>query len=47
MMVQLLAPMLWAASITPLSTSFSEDSTIRAMNGAAAIVSGTIVAEEP
>ena len=28
-------------------TSFSEDSTIRAMNGAAAITSGTIVALEP
>ena len=39
--------MLCAASITPLSTSFKEDSTIRPINGAAAIVSGTIVATAP
>ena len=47
MIVGVPAPMLTAASITPGSTSFSEDSTIRAMNGAAAITSGTIVALEP
>ena len=34
------APILWAASITPLSTSFSADSIILAINGAAAIVKG-------
>ena len=47
MMVKRPAPILWAASITPLSTSFREDSTIRAINGAAAIVKGTMVATVP
>ena len=47
MMVNYPAPMLNAASITPLSTSFKELSTILAINGAAAPVSGTIVAVVP
>ena len=42
-----LAPMDWAASITPRSTSNSEDSMTRAINGAAVIVSGTIAAVVP
>ena len=42
-----LAPMERAASMTPLSTSFNEDSTIRPINGMAATTSGTMVAEEP
>ena len=42
-----LAPIESDASISPLSTSRSEDSTIRAINGAAAITSGTMVALEP
>ena len=41
------APMDRAASITPASTSFSEDSTIRAIKGIAAMVSGTMVAVVP
>ena len=40
------APIDFAASITPESTSFSDDSTIRAINGAAEITRGTIVAVE-
>ena len=36
-----------AASITPPSTSLMEDSTIRAINGAEPITSGTMVAVEP
>jgi hypothetical protein len=35
------------ASITPLSTSFKDDSTILATKGAAATTNGTIVAVEP
>ena len=41
------APMDRAASMTPRSTSRAEDSTIRAMKGAAAMVSGDRVAFEP
>ena len=41
------APIAFAASITPGSTSFMEDSTIRAINGIAATTSGTIVAVDP
>ena len=41
----LLAPIERAASITPGSTSLIEDSTIRPINGIAAITSGTIVAD--
>ena len=41
------APMLWAASITPWSTSFSDPSTMRPTYGAAAITSGGITAVEP
>ena len=44
---QLLAPMDLAASITPGSTSFREDSTIRPIKGMAAMVSGTMVAVVP
>ena len=40
-------PIAFAASITPESTSLSEDSTILATNGAAATTSGTTVAVEP
>lgn len=36
-----------AASITPPSTSFMEDSTIRAIKGAEPITRGTMVAVEP
>ena len=43
----LLAPIAFAASMTPASTSFKEDSTTLAMYGAAQITSGTIVAVEP
>ena len=41
------APMDCAASTTPRSTSFKEDSTIRATKGADANTSGTIVAVLP
>ena len=41
------APMDLAASMTPASTSFREDSTIRPMYGDAAIIRGTTVALEP
>ena len=41
------APMDLAASITPLSTSFSEDSTNLPIYGAAEMTSGTIVAVDP
>ena len=41
------APMDWAASITPWSTSRREDSTIRATNGKAAITMGGMVAMVP
>ena len=41
------APMDRDASITPRSTSLSEPSTMRATNGAAAMVSGTMVAPAP
>ena len=44
---RLLAPMDLAASITPGSTSFKEDSTIRPIKGIAAMVRGTIVAVVP
>ena len=44
MILKLLAPMERAASMTPSSTSFEEDSTILAMKGPAAITSGTTVA---
>ena len=37
----------WAASITPLSTSIKEDSTMRAINGAAENVSETMAAVGP
>ena len=47
MICQVLAPMLWAASTTPLSTSSREDSTRRATKGAAASTSGTTVALLP
>ncbi len=41
------APTDWAASMTPGSTSSSEDSMIRAIYGAAEIVSGTMAAVVP
>ena len=41
------APMDCAASMTPLSTSFKEDSTMRPIKGAAETTSGTMVAVEP
>ena len=41
------APIDLAASMTPASTSFKEDSTIRAIYGAAATTNGTMVAVEP
>ena len=44
---QVVAPMAWAASIRPLSTSRSEASTSRATKGAAAMVSGTTAAAVP
>lgn len=47
MIVIVPAPILCAASITPLSTSFKEDSTIRPIKGAAAKTSGTTVAATP
>ena len=46
-MVPRLAPILWAASITPWSTSKSDDSTNLATKGAAAKARGTIVAVAP
>ena len=47
MICQVLAPIDLAASTTPASTSFNDDSTIRAINGIAAIVSGTMTAVVP
>ena len=44
---QLLAPMDWAASITPKSISLKEDSIKRATNGAALTTNGTMVALAP
>ena len=41
------APIAFAASITPSSTSLAEDSTILAINGTAATTSGTMVADDP
>ncbi len=41
------APIAWAASTTPASTSRRDVSTILATNGIAAIVSGTIAAPVP
>ena len=41
------APMDLAASMTPVSTSFREDSTSLAMYGAAVTTNGMIVAEAP
>ena len=47
MICQLLAPIERDASTTPRSTSFAEDSTMRATKGKAETVSGTMVAGEP
>ena len=47
MICQVEAPMLWAASTTPLSTSSREDSMRRATKGAAAMTRGTTVALLP
>ena len=44
---RVVAPMAWAASISPWSTSRRDASTSRATNGAAAIVSGTTAAAVP
>ncbi|MPM93863.1 hypothetical protein SDC9_141005 [bioreactor metagenome] len=41
------APIAWAASITPYSTSFKEVSTKRPTNGMAAMLSGTMAASVP